>query len=444
MAVRIMPHSDEAEVAVIGAMMIDPATADVVTQVVKEDDFYQTRNKLMFRCITNLADRAENIDTVTVKTEMERIGVPDEMLDTNFITSYVDKTPTSVGVKDYAQVVADKALLRRMIQTMSNLTNDCYAENKLIKDIKTETEDAIFALLNADVRREYVPLNGIVMDALNEISARSMLENSLTGVPSGYDTLDRITGGFQPSDLVLIAARPSMGKTSFALNCAAHMAIRAQKRVAVFSLEMSRIQIVNRFFGFEGLIDSTAIRSGKLSDKEWEQLTFAADRIIKAPIIIDDTPAITISELRSKCRKLKLDGGLDCIVIDYLQLMRSAERQKENKVQEVTEISKGLKAVAKELDVPVIALSQLSRAAEVRDDHVPRLSDLRESGAIEQDADIVMFLYRDDYYHGDESEKKGIVDIMISKHRNGPLGQVELAWLPQYTKFAELEKFKTS
>ena len=318
---------------------------------------------------------------------------------------------------------------------MEELTSACYADREKTEDLSDRMEKQVFQLLTKRQGRELTPIADIVMDALDRISAASSQNSSITGLATGFHDLDFKTSGFQPSDLILVAARPSMGKTAFVLNIGAYMAFREKRRVAIFSLEMSKEQLVNRLLAQESNIDATRLRNGRLKDSEWENLVMGADVIGKSNLIIDDTPGISVPELRSKCRRLKLEGGLDCIMVDYLQLMSGSGRGNDSRQQEISEISRGLKEVARELHVPLIALSQLSRAVEQRPDHRPVLSDLRESGAIEQDADVVIFLYRDDYYNKD-SERQGIADILIRKQRNGPLGDVELVWLPEYTKFA--------
>jgi replicative DNA helicase len=327
-----------------------------------------------------------------------------------------------------------------MIRTMEELTNSCYADKQQAEELMAETEKQVFRILQRSQDRSFTPIADIVMSALNRISSASLAGSTVTGLASGFPDLDFKTSGFQNSDLILIAARPSMGKTAFVLNIADHMAFHDGKTVAIFSLEMSKEQLVNRLLSQESNVDAMKLRNGNLSDSEWDSLVAGADVIGKSNLIIDDTPGISPAELRSKCRRYKLEYNLDIILIDYLQLMSgSGSRRSDSRQQEISEISRSLKEIARELQVPVIALSQLSRAVEQRPDHRPILSDLRGSGAIEQDADVVMFLYREDYYNKD-TERKGIADVIIAKQRNGPLGDIELAWLPEYTKFASLER----
>ena len=330
-------------------------------------------------------------------------------------------------------------MLRQLIKTNEEIAGICYTERETIDEVMNLAEKRIFSLTQSRAAGDFVPINQVVVDAIEKIEAASKAGGSITGIPTGFNDLDLQTAGMQPSDLILIAARPSMGKTAFVLNLAQHMALRKNVTTAIFSLEMSKVQLVNRMLSLESKVDAQNLRTGNLEDSDWERLIESAEIIGSSRLIIDDTPSISISELRSKCRKYKMNNDLGVVIIDYLQLMTLGGRAAESKQLEVSEISRSLKAVARELNVPVIALSQLSRAVEQRPDHRPMLSDLRDSGAIEQDADVVMFLYRDDYYNK-ESEKKNIAEIIIAKQRNGPIGTVELAWLPQYTKFGNLEK----
>ena len=329
-------------------------------------------------------------------------------------------------------------MLRKLIKVNEEIANTCYLAKERTEDILEETEKKIFDLLQYRSTGDFVPIKQVVLNALDKIEKASKNKGTVTGIPTGFIDLDYKTSGFQPSDLILIAARPSMGKTAFVLNVAQNMAFKEGKTVAIFSLEMSKEQLVNRLFSLESKVDSQALRTGNLTDEDWAKLIEGAAVVGKSNLIIDDTPGISIAELRSKCRKFKLEHNLGIIIIDYLQLMSGGKRS-ESRQQEISEISRSLKAVARELNVPVVALSQLSRAVEQRPDHRPMLSDLRESGAIEQDADVVMFLYRDDYYNKD-TDKKNIAEVIIAKQRNGPIGTVELVWLPNYTKFANMKK----
>ena len=432
---RIPPHNQEAEQSVIGSMMIDPEAIAASSSILKEEDFFQKPYALLFRAIVDLDASGRPVDPVTLQDRLRELDAPEDLANAQTLAELVASVPVSTNAKHYAKIVAEKAQLRRMIRTMETLTAECYADREKAEDLSDKMEKQVFQLLSRRQGRELTPISEIVIDALDRISAASRQNSSITGLATGFHDLDYMTSGFQPSDLILIAARPSMGKTAFVLNIGAHMAFHEHRRVAIFSLEMSKEQLVNRLLAQEANIDASMLRNGRLKDSEWERLVMGADVIGKSNLIIDDTPGISVPELRSKCRRMKLEGGLDCIMVDYLQLMSGSGRSSDSRQQEISEISRGLKEVARELHVPLIALSQLSRAVEQRPDHRPVLSDLRESGAIEQDADVVIFLYRDDYYNKD-SERQGIADILIRKQRNGPLGDVELVWLPEYTKFA--------
>ena len=350
------------------------------------------------------------------------------------------KSFSLLPVKYYAGIVAEKSTLRKLIRLNEEIANTCYAGKEGLEEILETTEKKVFDLVQRRNTGDFVPIRQVVMNAMDRIEKASRNKGNVTGIPTGFIDLDYKTAGLQPSDLILIAARPSMGKTAFVLNIAQNVAFKQGMTVAMFSLEMSKEQFVNRLFSLESKVDSQHLRTGNLTDAEWESLIESAGVIGKSNLIIDDTPGITIAELRSKCRKYKLEYDLKLIIIDYLQLMSgSGGRSSDSRQQEISDISRSLKALARELQVPVIALSQLSRAVEQRPEHRPMLSDLRESGAIEQDADVVMFLYRDDYYNPD-TEKKGIAEVIIAKQRNGPIGTIELVWLPDYTKFANLQK----
>ena len=364
--------------------------------------------------------------------------MPPEISSLEFAKDLLDAVPTSANVRHYATIVQEKSMLRKLIKVNEEIANTCYLAKERTEDILEETEKKIFDLLQYRSTGDFVPIKQVVLNALDKIEKASKNKGTVTGIPTGFIDLDYKTSGFQPSDLILIAARPSMGKTAFVLNVAQNMAFKEGKTVAIFSLEMSKEQLVNRLFSLESKVDSQALRTGNLTDEDWAKLIEGAAVVGKSNLIIDDTPGISIAELRSKCRKFKLEHNLGIIIIDYLQLMSGGKRS-ESRQQEISEISRSLKAVARELNVPVVALSQLSRAVEQRPDHRPMLSDLRESGAIEQDADVVMFLYRDDYYNKD-TDKKNIAEVIIAKQRNGPIGTVELVWLPNYTKFANMKK----
>ena len=404
---KIMPHSMEAEQAVIGSMLMDRDAMESALEILQPDDFYGRQYGTLFQAIRELNTENKPVDLVTLQERLKENNVPEELAGMDFIREVLGSVPTSANVKYYAKIVKEKSLMRRLIRTTEEITAQCYQGTDNVEALMDSTEKKIF----------------------------------ITGVSTGFIDLDYQTSGMQPSDLILVAARPSMGKTAFVLNMAQHMAFRDNITTAIFSLEMSKEQLVNRLFSLESKVDAQVLRNGRLEDSDWERLIESAEIIGNSNLIIDDTPSISIAELRSKCRKYKMEMNLGVIIIDYLQLMSgsSGGKSSTSRQQEISDISRSLKAVARELNVPVIALSQLSRAVEQRDDKRPMLSDLRESGAIEQDADVVMFIYRDDYYNK-ESEKKNIAEIIVAKQRNGPVGTVELAWRPQYTQFGNLSK----
>ena len=433
-----MPHSAEAEKSVIGAMLIDQDKISVVMDQVTADDFYQKQYGLVFEAMGSLYSEGKPVDLVTLQNRLQETDAPPEVCSMEYVQTLLAATPTSANIRHYAQIVADKSQLRRLIHVNEEIANACYGQKDRVEDIMEDAEKSIFQVVQRRGNTDFVPIKEIVVSALRRIEKASRNKGNVTGLATGFIDLDYKTSGMQPSDLVLIAARPSMGKTAFVLNIAQYMAFRKNLHVALFSLEMSREQLVNRLFSLESNVDAQLLRNGNLNDSEWDNLLEGANTIGDSNLIIDDTPGISAAELRSKCRKYKLEHGLDIIMIDYLQLM-TGSRRIESRQQEISDISRSLKELARELQVPVIALSQLSRAVEQRPDHRPMLSDLRESGAIEQDADVVMFLYREDYYKPD-TEKKGVAEVIIAKQRNGPIGTVELAWLPKYTKFANLQK----
>ena len=435
---RVMPHSIEAEQSVIGAMIMDRDAVTVASEMLNVEDFYQKQYGILFEAMTELYSEGKPIDLITLQNRLKEKDVPPEISSLEFVRDMITTVPTSANVKYYAEIVSEKALLRRLIKVNEDIAAECYAGKERVEDILEDTEKQIFQVLQRRSNDDFVPIKEVVLNALDKIEAASRSKGSVTGMATGFIDLDYKTSGFQPSDLILIAARPSMGKTAFVLNIAEYMAFRSNETVAIFSLEMSKEQLVNRLFALESRVDSQILRTGNLSDSDWANLIEAAGTIGRSNLIIDDTPGISVAELRSKCRKFKLEHNLGIIMIDYLQLMQGSRRS-ESRQQEISDISRSLKELARELQVPVVALSQLSRAVEQRPDHRPMLSDLRESGAIEQDADVVMFLYRDDYYNHD-TEKKDVAEVIIAKQRNGPIGTVELAWLPRFTKFANMKK----
>ena len=435
---RILPHSVEAEQSVIGSMIMDREAIVVASEIISGDDFYNKQYGILFETMVELNEAGSPVDLVTLQNRLKEKDVPPEVSSLEFVRDLITAVPTSANIKYYATIVAEKSTLRKLIRLNEEIANTCYAGKESLEFILEDTEKRIFPLVQKRNTGEFVPIRQVVMNAMEKIESAAKNRGAITGIPTGFIDLDYRTAGMQPSDLVLIAARPSMGKTAFVLNIAQHVAFRQNKTVAIFSLEMSKEQLVNRMFSLESHVDAQHLRTGQLDDQEWEKLIESAGVIGSSNLIIDDTPGISISELRSKCRKYKMEHNLSMIIIDYLQLMTGSGRS-DSRQQEISDISRSLKAVARELSVPVLALSQLSRAVEQRPDHRPMMSDLRESGAIEQDADVVMFIYRDDYYNHD-SELKGISEIIIAKQRNGPIGTVQLAWLPEYTKFANLQK----
>ena len=435
---RVLPHSVEAEQSVIGSMIMGRDAIMTASEVITSEDFYQSQYGVLFDAMLELYNEGKPVDLVTLQERLREKDVPPEISSLEFVRDLLDAVPTSANVRHYATIVQEKSMLRKLIKVNEDIANTCYLAREKTEDILEETEKKIFDLLQYRSTGDFVPIKQVVLNALDKIEKASKNKGTVTGIPTGFIDLDYKTSGFQPSDLILIAARPSMGKTAFVLNVAQHMAFKEGKTVAIFSLEMSKEQLVNRLFSLESKVDSQALRTGNLTDEDWAKLIEGAAVVGKSNLIIDDTPGISIAELRSKCRKFKLEHDLGIIIIDYLQLM-SGGKHSESRQQEISEISRSLKAVARELNVPVVALSQLSRAVEQRPDHRPMLSDLRESGAIEQDADVVMFLYRDDYYNKD-TDKKNIAEVIIAKQRNGPIGTVELVWLPNYTKFANMKK----
>ncbi len=436
---RILPHSDEAERAVIGSMLMDADAIVTASEIIGSDDFYQRQYGILFDVMTELYGEDKPVDLVTLQERLKNKDVPPELTSVEFISGILNDVPTSANVKHYAETVAEKALLRRMIKTNEEIANTCYLGKEPLEQILEDTEKKIFDLLQKKSSDDFVPIQEVVLSVIDKIELAAKHKGTVTGLATGFYDLDFKTSGFQPSDLILVAARPSMGKTAFVLNLAQYISIKNKVPTAIFSLEMSKDQLVNRLLSMESKVDSQLIRTGNLSANDWEKLIESAGDISKAPLIIDDTPGISISELRSKCRKFKLENDLGLVIIDYLQLMSGGNKRTDSRQQEISDISRSLKALAREINAPVIALSQLSRACETRPDHRPILSDLRESGAIEQDADVVMFIYRDDYYNKD-TDKKNISEIIIAKQRNGPIGTVELVWLPNYTKFANKTK----
>ncbi len=436
---KVPPHDIEAEQAVIGSMLTDTDAVTSAIEVLKAEDFYREDNKEIYEAILNLYNRSEPIDIITVKAELESMGKFEQVGGLEYLAELPEKVPTTANAMKYIKIVEEKSTLRRLIKTANEIIELGYSPTEEVDDIMENAEKKIFNIMQDKNQKGYSPLKDVLVESFTKLEELYNRKQHITGVPSGFIELDYRTAGFHGSDLVLIAARPAMGKTAFALNIATYAAVKANIPVAVFSLEMSKEQLVNRILCSEAMVDSNKVRTGKLEEDDWTKLAEAIGPLSEAEMYIDDTPGINIMEIRAKCRKLKLEKNIGLVVIDYLQLIQGTNKRGGSREQEISEISRSLKILAKELNIPVIALSQLSRAAEQRPDHRPMLSDLRESGAIEQDADIVMFLYRDDYYNED-SEKKNIAEVIIAKHRGGSTGTVELLWLGNYTKFVNIEK----
>ncbi|MCQ2512386.1 MAG: replicative DNA helicase [Lachnospiraceae bacterium] len=435
---KIMPHNLEAEQSVIGAMLMDNETIGTVTELLTGDDFYAKQNGILFDAMAELYNERKPSDMVTLSAKLKEKNAPEEMQSPEFIKAILDAVPTSANVKYYAQIVYEKATLRKLIRVTEDISKEAYASGDKLDNILEMTEKNVFNLVQSRNTRDFEPISEIVIRSLKAIQKASETKGNITGVSTGFADLDFKTAGLQPSDFILIAARPSMGKTAFSLSILDNVTCKKGKAAAIFSLEMSKEQLVNRLLAMESLIDAQNIRTGNLSDEDWDHLSEAAETIGGSNLIIDDTPGISITEMRSKCRKYKMEQDIQLVIVDYIQLMTSGGRS-DNRQQEISDISRALKSLARELNVPVIALSQLNRAADSRPDHRPMLSDIRESGAIEQDADVIMFLYRDDYYNPD-TEKRNVAEVIIAKQRNGPTGTVELTWQPKYTRFVNMLK----
>lgn len=435
---KIPPNNMEAEQSVLGAMLLDKNAISQASETLRGEDFYKAAHQQIYEAILELYDRDEPVDLITLVDYLRKKGILDVVGGITYLTSLSSSVPTTANVKYYIKIVEDKSTLRRLIKSSSETMDKCYAESEEVPDILDKAEKDIFDISQKAMTHDFEPMSRILERGFNEIERLYNNKGALTGVPSGFPELDAKTSGFQKGDMILIAARPSMGKTAFMLNIAQYAAIKNNSSVAIFSLEMSKEQLAYRMMCSEANIDMLKLRTGNLDDDDWVRLAKCAGPLASAKIFIDDTPGISITEVRSKCRRLKIEYGLDLVIIDYLQLMQGRGKT-ENRQQEVSEISRSIKALAKEMDTPVIAAAQLSRAPEARTDHRPMLSDLRESGSIEQDADVVGFLYRDEYYNR-ESEKKNIAEVIIAKQRNGPTGTVELAFIGKYAKFGSLDR----
>ena len=438
---KVPPHDLEAEQAVLGSMLTDKDAVVDAIEILKAEDFYRQDNKTIYEAILNLYNRGEPIDIITVKAELISIGKFEAVGGLEYIAVLPDKVPTTANVDRYIKIVEEKSILRRLIKASNELIDLGYAETEDVDAIMDQAEKKVFEISQGKNQKGYTPIKDILVESFAELEKLYNQKEPITGIPTGFADLDYKTAGLHNSDLVLIAARPAMGKSAFALNLATNAAVQSKVPVVIFNLEMSKSQLVSRILCSEAMVDSNKVRTGKIEEDDWVKLATALGPLSEAPIYIDDTPGITVTEIRAKCRKLKMEKNLGLIVIDYLQLIQGSGKRNSSREQEISEISRSLKILAKEINVPVIALSQLSRSVEQRPDHRPMLSDLRESGAIEQDADIVMFLYRDEYYNPD-SEKKNIAEVIMAKHRAGSTGTVELLWLGSYTKFVNIEKYR--
>ena len=437
---KIPPNDLEAEQAVLGSMLTDKDAVIAGIEKLNAECFYREDNKLIYEAISNLFNNSQPVDLVTVKDELSSMGSFEKIGGYEYLAILPDKVPTTTNVEKYIDIVEKKAILRGLIKTANEIIDLGYSQVEDVEDIMAGAEKKIFDIIQKKNQKSYTPIKDVLIESFTKLEALYNQKSKITGVPTGFADLDDKTAGLHGSDLILIAARPAMGKTAFALNIAAHAAIRENVPVAVFNLEMSKDQLVNRILCMEAMVDSNKIMTGKLDEDDWNKLASVVGPISDAGIYIDDTPGISITEIRTKCRKLKMEKDIGLIVIDYIQLIQgSGSKKNGSREQEIAEISRSLKVLAKELNVPVIALSQLSRAVESRPDHRPMLSDLRESGSIEQDADIVMFLYRDDYYNPD-SEEKDISEVIMAKHRAGSTGTIKLLWMGNYTKFVNLAR----
>ncbi len=433
---RVPPQSLEAEQSVIGSMIMDRDAIDAVKDTISDEDFYHPDLKIIYEVIVELYNQNKPVDLVTLQSALTDRDVLDQVGGIEYLSKLAMAVPTSAHAKHYAAIVKEKSTLRKVIKATQEIMADSYDGTIPVDGVLNTAEERIFNIVQNRDSGEFTAVSELVNPMLNKLELLTKNQGKVTGISTGFLDLDYRTAGMQPSDLVLVAARPSMGKTAFALNVVQHAAVREKKVCALFSLEMSKDQLLNRMVCSEAMVDAQKVRTGDLEDSDWSKISMGAVILAESPIYIDDTPGITIADMRAKCRKLKMDKGLDLIMIDYLQLM-SGNGKTQSREQEISEISRGLKALAREMSAPVVALSQLSRACESRADHRPMLSDLRESGAIEQDADVVMFLYRDEYYHP-ESEQKNQAELIIAKQRNGPTGTVNLVWIGQYTKFKNM------
>jgi replicative DNA helicase len=437
---RIPPQNIDAEKSTLGSMLLEKEAIFTATEILKPDDFYREAHRQIFQAVSALSGRGEPVDLVTVAEELRQRNLLEQVGGASYLASLANCVPTAANVEHYAKIVEEKSVLRALISASTRVAQMGYDANLEVETILDEAERAIFAITQKRNIQGFVSLRSILIEAFERIEKLYTEKGGITGIPTGYADLDRLTSGWQPSDLIIIAARPSMGKTTFTLNLAQQAAVEMKIPVIYFSLEMSKEQLAQKLLCAEAGVDSQRLRTGQLVESDWPKLSYALGRLSEANMFIDDTPGISAMEIRAKARRIKAEHNLGLIVIDYLQLMQSRTRS-ENRQQEVADISRSLKALARELAVPVIACSQLSRAVEQRAQKVPSLADLRESGSLEQDADIVAFLYRDDYYNPD-TDKKNITELIIAKHRNGPTGSIELYFQKEYSKFESLDKYR--
>ena len=434
---RVPPQNIEAEQSVLGAILIEQSAIAKISDILQPEDFYLEAHKLVYRAAISLFERGEAIDFITVIDMLRREESLERAGGISYITSLANGVPTAANIVFHAKIVQEKSLLRRLIHAATDIAAMGYAETEEVERVLDHAEQKILEVATRKIGQDFAPIKEIIFSTLDKIDEMHKAKGGITGLSTGFTNLDKLTGGFQRSDLILIAARPSMGKTAFVLNVAQHMATRDKKSVAIFSLEMPREQLAMRMMCAEGLIDSQHFRTGAMSNEEWKNLVDAADRLSASPMFIDDTAGVNAVELRNKARRISKEHGLDCIIIDYLQLMDGGAHSRiDNRQQQISDISRSLKALARELQVPVIALSQLSRGPESRTSRKPMLSDLRESGSLEQDADMVAFLYREDYYNP-ETEKKNLTELIIAKNRNGPTETVELYFHKNFTRFTD-------
>lgn len=437
---RIQPHNNDAEKSVIGAMLMDRDVISDVADLLSREDFYNAQYGILFENMVELYNEGRPVDLVTLSDRLKMKDVPEDICSPSFIGEIMSEVVTSANAKNHAQIVQDKAVLRRLITLSEGITNDCFSDSDKVENILEDAEGKIFRLVqNRNGSSDFTPVSQIVVNVIGEIEEAARNKGKVTGLSTGFTDLDNMLTGLHGGELLLVAARPAMGKTAFVLNIAHDLAVVHKKPCAIFSLEMSKEQLISRMIAIDAMVDSKSMKLGNMPDEDWDKVIESVDDIARAPLFIDDNSAITVSELRSKCRKLKQTQNIELIIIDYLQLM-SSNRPVESRQQFISDVSRALKNIARELNVPVIALSQLSRAVDGRTDHKPVLSDLRESGAIEQDADVVMFIYRDEYYNPETTTKPQTAEIIIAKQRNGETGSIDLRWIGKYTKFADPEK----